>query len=290
MKKTFSAGAICAGLLLSGCMTANDPVRLKAGLQQQAIMRDGYSSLFSKRAHSMVRVASITRSIGKTDRPALRVEIRNISKDPQDVVVDDINAEQLTSVGTKPLKVYSFEDLIAEVEGKVVLAQVINRGAAVAETLVAPNKRERRRIRYMAYDRADEIDTAAVAKYAELENTILKDTSVLPGEKYTGYLYLEPPSGDEEKKVYMLHLRVGSDRHDIMIAQGRGSSPAMEAMAQAPGGSPNIWREWEALDRPVFAYAEPEQRVICTEPSGEVSLYSTLMCKPGAKTPLHIPQ
>jgi hypothetical protein len=111
MKVTAVSGVLLAAFLLSGCAISTEPMRFQAGPHQQRVMRDGFSMLFSKREHSIVRVTSVTRSIGATQRPAFRISIRNTSPQPQDFTVSQVEAVQVTDGDPKPLKVYSFEDL-----------------------------------------------------------------------------------------------------------------------------------------------------------------------------------
>jgi hypothetical protein len=55
-----------------------------------------------------------------------------------------------------------------------------------------------------------------------LERTVLKDNTLLPGEWYGGQLHLEPLASDSAgaRKAYSVSIIVGSDRHNIEIAQG----------------------------------------------------------------------
>jgi hypothetical protein len=61
MKVAAISGTLLAAFMLAGCVTSTEPVRFQAGAQQQAVMRDGFSTLFSKRQHSIVRIASARR-------------------------------------------------------------------------------------------------------------------------------------------------------------------------------------------------------------------------------------
>ena len=49
---------------------------------------------------------------------------------------------------------------------------------------------------------------------ANLANT------VMPGEWYGGQLHIQPLAGDSSMKNYTITVQVGSDRHEISIAQG----------------------------------------------------------------------
>lgn len=56
---------------------------------------------------------------------------------------------------------------------------------------------------------------------AALEQTVIKDNTLLPGEWYGGQLHLQPPSSDDGPvKTYTIVVVVGADRHEITVVQG----------------------------------------------------------------------
>jgi hypothetical protein len=56
---------------------------------------------------------------------------------------------------------------------------------------------------------------------AALEQTVIKDNTLMPGEWYGGQLHLAPPTEQPGgQKVYSIVIVVGSDRHVIEVAQG----------------------------------------------------------------------
>ena len=55
---------------------------------------------------------------------------------------------------------------------------------------------------------------------AVLENSILKDNTLMPGEWYGGQLHFEPPASFEGRpKSYTIEVRVGDDVHSIDVVQ-----------------------------------------------------------------------
>jgi len=58
------------------------------------------------------------------------------------------------------------------------------------------------------------------ANLANLERSVMKDNTLLPGEWYGGQLHLQPLAQSSETKSYKIVLIVGADRHEIEIAQG----------------------------------------------------------------------
>jgi hypothetical protein len=56
---------------------------------------------------------------------------------------------------------------------------------------------------------------------AVLEQAVIKDNTLLPGEWYGGQLHLAPPTDQGgAQKTYTVVITAGSDRHVIDMAQG----------------------------------------------------------------------
>ena len=277
-------------LALAGCMTASEPVRFQAGPQQQAVIRDGHGALISKQARSFVSLASVTRRIGKTERPGFAVSIRNTSSRPLDFLVENIQAFQLNSGSDRPLKVYSYEELVAEEQGKQVGRHIL--GAVVSGLNSAAASRQG----IWARIRADENNAALAAQIeaigeqnlASLESSIVKDNTIFPGEMYSGMLFVDPPSseGTNEGKAYSIRLTVGSDRHQINVVQGTPTANEQSAASPAPvraKQATNLVKEWSSYDRPqVAAFAaepRPNRKRKCPVRSEDVgTIFATLHC------------
>jgi len=59
------------------------------------------------------------------------------------------------------------------------------------------------------------------ANMAMLERGVIKDNTLMPGEWYGGQLHLQPlVSDDGPTKTCSIAVLVGSDRHEITVAQG----------------------------------------------------------------------
>lgn len=55
---------------------------------------------------------------------------------------------------------------------------------------------------------------------AALEQGVIKDNTLFPGEWYGGQLHLQAPNIESESgKAYTVSLLVGSDRHEVSISQ-----------------------------------------------------------------------
>ena len=56
---------------------------------------------------------------------------------------------------------------------------------------------------------------------AALEQSVIKDNTLMPGEWYGGQLHLAPPTDQGGgQKTYTIVITVGTDRHVIDVAQG----------------------------------------------------------------------
>ena len=62
------------------------------------------------------------------------------------------------------------------------------------------------------------------ANMATLERAVIKDNTLMPGEWYGGQLHIAPLVSQDGPKVYTISVSVGSDRHEIQIAQGGAPS------------------------------------------------------------------
>ncbi len=55
---------------------------------------------------------------------------------------------------------------------------------------------------------------------ANLEGSVIKDNTLLPGEWYGGQLHFEAPQASSGKsKSYVISIPVGSDVHEIEVVQ-----------------------------------------------------------------------
>jgi hypothetical protein len=59
----------------------------------------------------------------------------------------------------------------------------------------------------------------------QLEQAVIKDNTLMPGEWYGGQLHLAPPTDQGGgQKAYSIVIMVGSDRHVREVAQGPAGS------------------------------------------------------------------
>lgn len=131
MKGMLSVGIL---LLLCGC-ASNDHISLVADQSQQALTRDGVPALLStKRQVVLLRPASSL--IQSAGRPAFVIAVYNPGKRPVELRASGITAQLNDAGGPVNLHVYSYEELVAEVQRKQKWAAF---GAALQGAALAMN-------------------------------------------------------------------------------------------------------------------------------------------------------
>lgn len=241
---------VACALMCSGCM--QEVVHFAAKPQQQAMVRDGEPVLVSQKQNSVVMIRPAKRQFQAGGRPIFVVAVRNLTKQPVDFLVKDIVATQIAAGSSVPMKVFSYEDLVAEEKTRQVVAAVLVGAVAGANSAVAARYggySNRYSTSYTsggvstryttsysstaaiaAQNRAmrqnDKMIDAAIdqgqANLARLERDVLKDNTLLPGEWYGGTLSLQPPTeaaGGNGHKTYSIVLTVGADHHEIDVVQ-----------------------------------------------------------------------
>lgn len=233
-----------AATLLTGCVT-NETVSFRAsGAGQQAIMRDGQSALVSRQRNSLVLVRPASREIASGGRPVFIVGINNISPQPVNFRVSQVEASQMVAQQAYPMQVITYEVLVQEERNKQVGRALLAGLAAGANaygasqaghgsyttprggtgTFYSPVAAQ------IAQNRAAYQNEAMIsatieqgqANLANLEQGVIKDNTLMPGEWYGGQLHLAPPvdGAGATSKTYVLTLTVGNERHMIDVSQG----------------------------------------------------------------------
>src|SRR5215475_12669398 len=102
-----------AAATLCGC-ASTEIVRFQPKADQQALVRDGQSSLVSRRKNSIVLIRPAAREFRTGGRPVFVVGINNLSKGPLEFRVGDIQATQSVSGELAQLQVITYEALKQE--------------------------------------------------------------------------------------------------------------------------------------------------------------------------------
>jgi len=236
--------AAIAALTLSGCVT-NETVSFRASNpNQQAIMRDGQSALVSRQKNSIVLVRPASRQIASGGRPVFVVGINNISPQPVNFMVSQVDAQQMVGQQAYAMQVITYEQLAQEERNAQVARAVLVGLAAGANAYGASRTgygtyttpRGRTGTYYspvanqIAQNRAAYQNEAMISatieqgqsNLAALEQEVMKDNTLMPGEWYGGQLHLAPPAetSGSPSKNYVLTLQIGPDRHIIDVSQG----------------------------------------------------------------------
>jgi hypothetical protein len=241
--------AFACALALSACM--QETVRFQAKPTQQSMVRDGQPALISQKQNSLVMIRPAFRRFASGDRPVFVVAVRNLTKAPLDFSMRNIAVTQVAGAATLPMKVFSYEDLVAEEETRQVFAAILVGAAAGANAAVASQAGYRTRTTTVhapgasySYRTATYSPSAAIAaqkratrqsqrlidaaikdgnaNLAALEREVIKDNTLLPGEWYGGTLHVAAPAeaeGASGAKSYAIAMTIGPDRHEIDVVQ-----------------------------------------------------------------------
>ncbi len=239
--RVLCVAALCAAL--SGCVTAETVQFHVSSPQQQALVRDGRPALVSRQKSSVVLVRSAARQLQVGGRPVFVVGINNLSRAPVDFRVAQVEVNQVFSGQEYPMTVITYEMLLQEERNRQVAAAIIAGVAAGANSYNASRAgygsyttpSGRTGTFYSPTAAAIAQNTAAVqndamisatieqgqANMATLEQAVIKDNTLMPGEWYGGQLHLSPPTNPPSGsgKNYTIIITVGSDRHVIEITQ-----------------------------------------------------------------------
>jgi len=238
--------ALCA--ILGGCVTTETVQFRTNNPNQQALMRDGQPALVSKQKTSLVLVRPASRQLQAGGRPVFVVNINNLSKAPVEFRMSQIEVNQIVGGNEFAMTVVTYEMLAQEEKNRQVAAAILTGVAAGANAYGAS------RAGYGSYTTSSgrsgtfySPTAAAIAQsnaaaqneamiattiengqrnMAQLEQTVIKDNTLLPGEWYGGALHLSPPTNPPSGnlKSYTMIITVGTDRHVIDVAQAPAGS------------------------------------------------------------------
>jgi hypothetical protein len=234
--------AVCA--TLAGCVTAGETVSFRASNpQQQALMRDGQPALVSRQKNSLVLVRPASRQLQANGRPVFVIGINNLSKQRVDFRVGQVEAAQHVGGADYEMKVVTYEMLVQEEKNRQVAAAILTGVAAAGNAYSASQAGHghyttpsgRTGTFYSPTAAAIAQNSAAVQNeamiaatvetgqrnMAALEQAVIKDNTLMPGEWYGGQLHLAPPTDQAgAQKSYTIVITVGTDRHVVDVAQG----------------------------------------------------------------------
>lgn len=241
--RTWGIVVLCA--TLGGCVTNAETVQFRpSNPQQQALVRDGQAALVSRQKTSLVLVRPASRQVQANGRPVFVVAINNMSKGPVEFRVSQVEATQHVGGSDSAMQVVTYEMLAQEEKNRQVAAAIFT-GLAVAGNAYGASQAGHGHYTtpsgrtgtfysptaaVIAQNNAAVQNEAMIAATVEtgqrnmaiLEQSVIKDNTLMPGEWYGGQLHLAPPVASESggPKTYTVVITVGADRHVIDIAQG----------------------------------------------------------------------
>jgi hypothetical protein len=234
--------ALCAAL--GGCVSNGETVAFRASNpQQQSMMRDGQPALVSRQKSSLVLVRTASRQLQANGRPVFVVGINNFSKGPVDFRVAQVEAVQHVGASDYEMRIVTYEMLAQEERNRQVAAAILTGVAGAANAYSAsqagrgsyttPGGRTGTfyspTAAVIAQNNAAVQNEAMFAATVEtgqrnmaaLEQSVIKDNTLMPGEWYGGQLHLAPPTDQGGgPKTYTIVITVGNDRHVVDVSQG----------------------------------------------------------------------
>lgn len=248
MKQFTVLATITIGMLCASCVTT-ESVRFQTKSNQQSIIRDGQPALISERKNSIVIIRPASRQFRSGERPVFVVGILNRTKAPLEFRMDKIRVTQTVNGESTPLKVITYEMLVQEERTRQAIA-ALGVGLAAASNSIAASQAGyysasstvyTPRGAYLVQTSGYSPTAAAIARanadarnaemigaeiergqanMAMLERTVIKDNTLLPSEWYGGQLHIQPLISDAGIKHYLISIQIGSEFHEISIAQG----------------------------------------------------------------------
>jgi hypothetical protein len=225
-------------------VSAGETVSFKASNpQQQALMRDGQPALVSRQKSSLVLVKPAARQLQANGRQVFVVGINNLGRQTVDFRVAQVEAIQHVGGNDFSMQVVSYEMLVQEEKNRQVAAAILTGVAAAGNAYSAsqvgygryttPSGRTGTfyspTAAAIAQGNAAAQNEAMIAATVEtgqrnmamLEQAVIKDNTLMPGEWYGGQLHLAPPTDQGGgQKTYTIILKVGAERHVINVSQG----------------------------------------------------------------------
>ena len=215
------------------------------------MIRDGRNAIVSKKKNSIVLVSPASREFRTGGRPVFVVGITNLGKQPTDFLVQNVTVHQKQNGQVvASLSVKTYDELVAEERTRQVASAILmgvaaagnaysasqtgygraqstvnsgGRVATVTTSYYSPAANAIAQANAATQNEAMIANTVENGRrnLANLEGSVIKDNTMLPGEWYGGQLHFEAPQGGSgETKSYVISIQIGSEVHDIEVVQG----------------------------------------------------------------------
>lgn len=246
--------AVLFALLLAGCSTSQ--IQLSPAPDQQAIVRDGMPVLISQKKH-VVMLRPNTRLLKGNERAAFTLVVLNRGPQPETLLESHVTAMQTVEGKSTSIRVWRYAELVEEEQTRQVVAALAVGLSGAARSMSAanagyvtttgsfngygPNGGTYGSYSSTTYDplraqlaqQAANSETAAdlamlrgqgEQNMAALQQTILKDNTVMPGEWFGGSVVLEPPQKTSGGPVnYTLSVEFAGEQHIFSVSHVESS-------------------------------------------------------------------
>jgi hypothetical protein len=239
--------AAAVAVALAGCASM-EVAQFQPQAGQQTMVRDGVPVIYSRQRNSLALLRPALRQFRSGNRPVYVLALYNLTNAPLQFVLVNVRVAQAEPNGqVRPLRVYTYDELVAEEHRRqavralaVGLAAAGNSMSAASAgnyngTAVVNTPQGSAFVNYSGYnpaaaaiaqDRAAAQNEAMIANVVEtgqrnlatLEQTVIKDDTLLPGEWYGGQLQFDAPEG-RGSKTYSITVPIGGDTHQFEVVQ-----------------------------------------------------------------------
>ena len=227
ISKVLSAlAALAMGPVLAGCITV-DKSSFTEQPGQKVIVRSGMEAILSAGRETQLVVAPSSREETEL-RPTYVAMIRNISSQPVTFRYSDIRVTHMET--GKPLKLWNVDELQSDARGRAFVGALLGGAIGAASgSYSGYGQVNGRNFSYSGYNsgvaaaNASALSSAAATageiNVAALENNMLQDNTILPGEVYGGAFVFDKPSVTDTMapKHYVFTIKVGDDTHVVQV-------------------------------------------------------------------------
>jgi len=220
-----------SALLLAGC-ASTEVARFSAAAGQQTVIRQGRSAVVSEQSQTTMIVAPPSRQIPSNGRPAYVAAIYNSSPAPITFHYSDISAVFVGPSSAQPLRVWTIDDLQREARNQAILGAILigavtlGAGAVMANNppYYSPlaNSIAAASLGASGGAAMGDILTTGELAVTQLENQVLQDHTIFPGEWYGGTFQFDRGprlEASDPDRTYRITFRVGNDVHQFTVDQ-----------------------------------------------------------------------
>lgn len=249
MRSVVIVAAAIVAVALGGCASM-EVAHFEPQTGQQTMVRDGVPVIYSRQKNSLALLRPALRQFRSGNRPVYVLALYNLTNAPLQFVLANVRVAQAEPNGQmRLLRVYTYDELVSEERRRqamralaVGLAAAGNSISAASAgnysgTAVVNTPRGAAFVNYQGYnpaaaaiaqDRAAAQNDAMIANVVEtgqrnlaaLEQTVIKDDTLLPGEWYGGQLQFDAPEGSGPK-TYTITVPINGDTHQFEVVQAR---------------------------------------------------------------------